>query len=100
MRSNRAPQRLLSVASALRSYTTVRNSNMNASSSSEVGMSKWALDTPCLVLDRIKFERNLKAMQEHANRHEKGLRPHAKTHKCSRIAQEQVARQLLYSPEI
>jgi D-serine deaminase-like pyridoxal phosphate-dependent protein len=55
-----------------------------------IGQSKWKLDTPCLVMDLGKLERNLQTMQAHAARFGKQLRPHAKTHKCSRIARMQV----------
>jgi D-serine deaminase-like pyridoxal phosphate-dependent protein len=54
------------------------------------GDSKWKLDTPCLVVDQDKLEQNIRAMQAHVTRFEKKLRPHAKTHKCSRIARMQV----------
>ena len=54
------------------------------------GVSKWKLDTPCLVVDQDKLERNIRAMQTHVTSFGKKLRPHAKTHKCSRIAKMQV----------
>ncbi len=54
------------------------------------GTSKWRLDTPCLVVDQDKLELNIRAMQTHVTRFEKKLRPHAKTHKCSRIAKLQM----------
>ncbi len=54
------------------------------------GVSKWELDTPCLVMDLDVLERNIHAMQEHAARFGKQLRPHAKTHKCSRLARMQM----------
>jgi D-serine deaminase-like pyridoxal phosphate-dependent protein len=54
------------------------------------GVSKWKLDTPCLVVDQDKLERNIRAMQDHVTRFGKKLRPHAKTHKCSRIAKMQM----------
>jgi D-serine deaminase-like pyridoxal phosphate-dependent protein len=54
------------------------------------GVSKWKLDTPCLVVDQDKLEQNVRAMQTHVTRFEKKLRPHAKTHKCSRIAKMQM----------
>jgi D-serine deaminase-like pyridoxal phosphate-dependent protein len=54
------------------------------------GVSKWKLDTPCLVVDQDKLEQNLRAMQTHVIRFGKKLRPHAKTHKCSRIARMQM----------
>jgi len=55
------------------------------------GVSKWKLDTPCLVVDQDKLEQNIRAMQTHVTRSGKKLRPHAKTHKCSRIAKMQMA---------
>lgn len=54
------------------------------------GLSKWELDTPCLVIDLDKLEFNLKKMQDFAVKAGKKLRPHAKTHKCSRIAEMQM----------
>lgn len=50
------------------------------------GVSKWELDTPCLVVDQDKLEHNIRTMQTHVTRFGKQLRPHAKTHKCSKIA--------------
>ena len=50
------------------------------------GASKWKLDTPCLVVDQDKLERNIRVMQSHVERFGKKLRPYAKTHKCSRVA--------------
>lgn len=55
-----------------------------------IGISKWKLDTPCLVIDRDILERNIQTMQAHATTCEKQIRPHAKTHKCSHIAQMQM----------
>jgi D-serine deaminase-like pyridoxal phosphate-dependent protein len=54
------------------------------------GVSKWKLDTPCLVVDQDRLEQNIGAMQTHVTGFGKKLRPHAKTHKCSRIARMQV----------
>lgn len=56
-----------------------------------VGEPKWKLDTPCLVIDEDILDRNIKTMQSFLGSRGKQLRPHAKTHKCSRIAQKQVA---------
>jgi D-serine deaminase-like pyridoxal phosphate-dependent protein len=49
------------------------------------------LDTPALVLDLDRFERNLAKMAAHARQRNLGLRPHAKTHKCPEIARLQIA---------
>ncbi len=54
-------------------------------------MHKNDLDTPCLLLERSLFDRNLLLMRERAAVAGKALRPHAKTHKCSSIAREQLS---------
>lgn len=51
---------------------------------------KFALDTPCLVLDIDLLERNLETMQRTVERAGKSIRPHAKTHKCSALAKKQI----------
>ena len=55
-----------------------------------IGLSKWQLDTPCLVMDEEILENNIRTMQAHAGSFGKQLRPHAKTHKCSHIARMQM----------
>jgi D-serine deaminase-like pyridoxal phosphate-dependent protein len=55
-----------------------------------IGLSKWKLDTPCLVMDEEILEKNIRAMHAHAASFGKELRPHAKTHKCSHIARMQM----------
>ena len=55
-----------------------------------IGDSKWDLDTPCLVVDEEILEQNIQTMQTYLSSLGKQLRPHAKTHKCSRIAQKQI----------
>lgn len=50
------------------------------------------LPTPALVLDYDVFSRNLDRMKKHCQTHSLSLRPHAKTHKCSHIAQAQLSR--------
>ncbi|HWA99730.1 MAG TPA: DSD1 family PLP-dependent enzyme [Pirellulales bacterium] len=52
---------------------------------------KADLPTPALLVDLDQFERNIKRMADHAKRHGKGLRPHAKTHKCVEVARRQCA---------
>ena len=44
------------------------------------------LPTPCLLLDRDVLLRNLRTMQDFVAGRGKGLRAHAKTHKCSSLA--------------
>src|SRR5205809_89182 len=54
-------------------------------------MTRDDVPTPALLLDLDRFERNLRRMAEHARRHGKNLRPHAKTHRCPEIARRQIA---------
>ena len=44
------------------------------------------LDTPCLVLDRGKLERNLRRMSDGVRKHGVALRPHLKTAKSADVA--------------
>src|SRR5438874_2502099 len=48
------------------------------------------LPTPCLVLDRDRFESNLDKMSRFTRERDIGLRPHSKTHKCANIARHQL----------
>jgi len=48
------------------------------------------IDTPALLLDKPKLERNIKRMAEFAAGGQAQLRPHAKTHKCVEIAKLQL----------
>ncbi|MBP1716156.1 MAG: metal-activated pyridoxal enzyme, partial [Deltaproteobacteria bacterium] len=54
-----------------------------------IGVSKWKLDTPCLTVDLDILEKNVRTMENHAASFGKKLRPHVKTHKCSRLARMQ-----------
>ena len=54
-------------------------------------LSKGDLATPALVLDLDLFESNLNKMASFVLSRGKGLRPHAKTHKCPEIARRQIA---------
>jgi 3-hydroxy-D-aspartate aldolase len=47
--------------------------------------------TPALLLDLDAFEANLTRMVDHVRRSGKALRPHAKAHKCVKIAERQLA---------
>jgi 3-hydroxy-D-aspartate aldolase len=49
------------------------------------------IDTPALVLDLDKFERNLSRLMNAARPSGVRVRPHAKSHKCVEIARRQVA---------
>lgn len=59
--------------------------------SSDIGKSKWDLDSPALCVDLDKLERNIKTAQERLKGTSVGLRPHVKTHRCPAIAKMQVA---------
>ena len=51
-----------------------------------------ALDTPALVVDLDRMERNLDRAAAYAAKHALALRPHVKTHKSPEIAAAQLAR--------
>ncbi len=48
------------------------------------------LDTPAVLVDLAKVERNLRRAQDYADRHRLRLRPHVKTHKLVRFARWQL----------
>lgn len=52
----------------------------------------WDIETPAVVVDTAKLERNLDRMQALAAAAGAALRPHAKTHKCLQIGRRQLAR--------
>jgi 3-hydroxy-D-aspartate aldolase len=54
-------------------------------------MNRDEIPTPALLLDLDRFTRNLDRMAAHTRSAGKGLRPHAKTHKCPEIARRQIA---------
>ena len=58
---------------------------------SDVGISKWDLDTPALCVDLDKMESNIRKMQAALTKNGVAARPHAKTHKCAAIAKLQMA---------
>ncbi len=53
--------------------------------------SRFALNTPVLVIDRDTLQRNVEAMAAFARQNGMALRPHAKTHKSAEIAKLQLA---------
>jgi D-serine deaminase-like pyridoxal phosphate-dependent protein len=55
------------------------------------GVSKWELDTPALVIDLDKLEKNIATMRTSLAGTGVAIRPHAKTHKCGEIARLQMA---------
>ena len=59
-------------------------------SKSLIGLKKQELDTPCLVIDMNALKTNLEAMRQHSIKTNVPIRPHCKTHKCSKLAQMQL----------
>ena len=57
----------------------------------QVGMRIDEIDTPALVLEMGRFEKNLQRMSEFAHSHGLRLRPHAKMHKSPAVALAQIA---------
>jgi len=57
---------------------------------SEIPQTKYDLETPCLIIDQELLEQNLSKMQKLADKKDKKLRPHAKTHKCITLAKKQI----------
>jgi len=55
-----------------------------------IGLNKQELDTPCLVIDKKALEMNLNTMRIHGEKYHIGIRPHCKTHKCSKLAKLQI----------
>ena len=55
-----------------------------------IGNTKSSLDTPCLVIDKPLLQANIKTMQQEAKLANKKVRPHAKTHKCTKICRLQI----------
>ena len=54
-------------------------------------MKIFELDTPSLLIDKERLERNILDMQRYAKESGVCLRPHTKTHKCPEIAKMQLA---------
>lgn len=55
-----------------------------------IGLHKTQLSTPVLVVDKNKLLSNINKMQNFAKIKNLQVRPHAKTHKCSKIAKLQI----------
>lgn len=59
-------------------------------SNASIGLKKHELDTPCLVIDINALQFNLEVMRQHSIHAKVHVRPHCKTHKCSKLAQMQL----------
>ncbi|RJP24050.1 MAG: DSD1 family PLP-dependent enzyme [Candidatus Abyssobacteria bacterium SURF_5] len=53
-------------------------------------ISKYDIDTPALLIDLDKMERNIQKMAEFFDKQQAELRPHTKTHKCPVLAHKQL----------
>ena len=53
-------------------------------------LGKFDIDTPALLIDVDKMERNIQKMADYLKDRPAGLRPHTKTHKCPVIAHKQL----------
>ncbi|RJP75428.1 MAG: DSD1 family PLP-dependent enzyme [Candidatus Abyssobacteria bacterium SURF_17] len=53
-------------------------------------LSKYEIDTPALVIDLDKMDRNIRKMADFFEKHSSNLRPHTKTHKCPILAHKQL----------
>jgi len=56
-----------------------------------IGMNKWDLDTPALLIDLDAMERNIDRMARFFREHGTYWRPHSKCHKCPAIAHKLLA---------
>ena len=94
--SNSFNRRKFLQASALAGVASFWSPSLSAENlidikSSDIGKSKWDLDSPALCVDLDKLEANLKAVHTRLKGTGVGVRPHVKTHKCPAIAKMQMA---------
>lgn len=81
-------------ATALAGAATILSPGLHAESidiKSDIGKSKWDLDSPALCVDLTKMEQNIKAVHTRLQGTGVAVRPHVKTHKCPAIAKMQIA---------
>jgi D-serine deaminase-like pyridoxal phosphate-dependent protein len=74
----------------VKGYTAAEVMALGPVAPMKAGISKWELDTPALVVDLARLERNIAKMQKALAANKLGARPHAKTHKCAAIAKLQM----------
>ena len=65
-------------------------SGKNEVPSSDIGKSKWDLDSPALCVDLDKMEKNINTVHTRLKGTGIAIRPHVKTHKCPAIAKMQM----------
>jgi D-serine deaminase-like pyridoxal phosphate-dependent protein len=95
MSSNLDRRRFLQVgalagAASLIPSLQAKGTDLANKANSEIGKSKWDLDSPALCLDLDKMEKNIKAAHEGLKGTGVGVRPHFKTHKCPALAKLQM----------
>jgi D-serine deaminase-like pyridoxal phosphate-dependent protein len=56
----------------------------------QVGRHRSEVDTPALILDRERLQRNILTMADFVSRSQTSLRPHVKIHKSSNVARMQI----------
>lgn len=81
-------------ATALAGAATILSPGLHAESidiKSDIGKSKWDLDSPALCVDLTKMEQNIKSVHTRLQGTGVAVRPHVKTHKCPAIAKMQIA---------
>lgn len=71
-------------------YTMMANKKIVSFHLGGLNMLYRDLDTPALLIDRERLEKNLVHMQSYADKNKVNLRPHTKTHKMPEIAKMQL----------
>ena len=82
---------LMWIPSGTKGYTGHEIRKMESDGGLGIGVSKWELDTPALLVDLDKLDLNIRSMQRVVTKNGIASRPHAKTHKCPEIAKLQLA---------
>ncbi len=75
---------------SLWSPALIQAKSIDVIADSDIGKSKWDLDSPALCVDLDKMEQNIKTVHTRLKGTGVGVRPHVKTHKCPAIAKMQV----------
>jgi len=76
---------------SLFSPSSLQAKSLDTIAESDIGKSKWDLDSPALCVDLDKMEQNIKKVHTRLKDTPVKVRPHIKTHKCPAIAKMQLA---------
>ena len=79
------------VASAASFLPSSLRAKSAEAAASDIGKSKWDLDSPALCVDLDKMDQNIKKVHSRLKDTPVKVRPHIKTHKCPGIAKMQIA---------